>query len=349
MMIFNLFKKVKTFKLWAFFVYIFFMPIYGLVWKNIINLQGRFLYLSWFLNKKRNFFDLKNNDKIIIDDDIDLKMLASKISEECTDSLLDNSKKLIMSSNINKKNYSETGENNYKNSIMHMFSEKLKDEIFEFATSEKMISTAARYLGVFPVLAKMTVYHNIPRPGSSIRGAMNWHKDDFGYKSLDLFLNITDIDENSGPLYALKKREKLGVFSRSFNEIKNAKSGEQGKISIDKFENNLKTDDIITLKGSKGKGLFIDSFTAYHRGGYCKTKDRVMLRFSYQTPDSVRLTTQDDNCFYYYKKINKKNVRDKYIHYLLFKRSNLDKKIGVNQFFLKIYRLLSYRFSIIFN
>ena len=60
---------------------------------------------------------------------------------------------------------------------------------------------------------------------------------------------------------------------------------EKGKISIDKFENNLKTDDIIALKGLKGKGLFIDSFTAYHRGDTIKTKDRVMLRFSYQTPD----------------------------------------------------------------
>ena len=85
----------------------------------------------------------------------------------------------------------------------------------------------SKTFGVFPILAKMTVYHNIPRPGSSIRGAMNWHKDDFGYKSLDLFLNITDIDENSGPLYALRKKERLGVFSRSFNEIQNAKSGEK--------------------------------------------------------------------------------------------------------------------------
>ena len=41
---------------------------------------------------------------------------------------------------------------------------------------------------------------------------MNWHKDDFGYKSLDLFLNITDIDENSGPLYALRKKERLEYF-----------------------------------------------------------------------------------------------------------------------------------------
>ena len=348
-MIFNLFKKIKTLKLWAFLVYIFFMPIYELIWKYIINLHGRFLYLSWFFSKKRNYFNIKNNDKIIIDDDVDLKLLKKKIYKECTDDLLDNSKKKIISSNINKKNYSESGENNYKNSIINMFSENLKNEIFKFATSEKMISTAAKHLGVFPILAKMTVYHNIPRPGSSIRGAMNWHKDDFGYKSLDLFLNITDIDENSGPLYALRKKERLGVFSRSFNEIQNAKSGEKGKISIDKFENNLKTDDIIALKGLKGKGLFIDSFTAYHRGGYCKTKDRVMLRFSYQTPDSVRLRSQDDNCFYYYKKISKKNVKNKYIFYLLFKRSNLDKKIGINQFFLKIYRLLSYRFNFIFN
>ena len=41
---------------------------------------------------------------------------------------------------------------------------------------------------------------------------MLWHKDDFGYKSLDLFLAINDIDEENGPLYFLKRREPLGVF-----------------------------------------------------------------------------------------------------------------------------------------
>ena len=349
MIIINLLKKIKTYRLWAFFVYMFFIPIYGLIWKNIINFHGRILYFSWFFNKKRNFFDLKNNDKLIIDNDKDLKAFANKISEECTSILLNESKELIISSNTQKKNFSESGNNNYKNSIMSNLSEELKDEIFKFATSEKMISTAAKYLGVFPVLAKMTVYHNIPRPGSDVRGAMNWHKDDFGFKSLDLFLNITDIDENNGPLYALKRKEKLGVFSRSHNEIKNAMPGEQGKISINSFEHNIASDDIIALKGPKGIGLFIDSFTAYHRGGHCKTKDRVMLRFSYQTPDSVRLTKQEDNCFYYYKKIKKKDIENKFVHYLLFKRSNLDKRVGINKLFLKIYRLLSYRFNIIFN
>ena len=47
------------------------------------------------LVKKRNYFNLKNNDKIIIDDDVDLKLLTKKISKECTDGLLDNSKKKL--------------------------------------------------------------------------------------------------------------------------------------------------------------------------------------------------------------------------------------------------------------
>ena len=35
---------------------------------------------------------------------------------------------------------------------------------------------------------------------------MNWHRDDFGYRSMDLFIPITDIDKKNGPLYVVKKK-----------------------------------------------------------------------------------------------------------------------------------------------
>ena len=40
-----------------------------------------------------------------------------------------------------------------------------------------------------------------------------WHRDDFGFKNLDLFLAITDIDETNGPLITLEKPDPLKYFT----------------------------------------------------------------------------------------------------------------------------------------
>ena len=91
-------------------------------------------------------------------------------------------------------------------------SEKTKQNIFNLATSDLMVSTAANYLGVFPILSRILVNYNIPNDPDDQRGAMLWHRDDFGYRSLDLFLSITDIDKNNGPFFHSKKPLKLGTF-----------------------------------------------------------------------------------------------------------------------------------------
>ena len=52
-----------------------------------------------------------------------------------------------------------------------------------------MISTAANYLKVFPILSKVALTYHIPRNYDQQRGAMMFHKDEFGYKSMDIFSN----------------------------------------------------------------------------------------------------------------------------------------------------------------
>ena len=37
------------------------------VWKYVLNIHGRILYSLWFF-KKRNFIEIKNNDKLLIKD-----------------------------------------------------------------------------------------------------------------------------------------------------------------------------------------------------------------------------------------------------------------------------------------
>ena len=56
-----------------------------------------------------------------------------------------------------------------------------------------------------------------------------WHRDDFGYKSLDLFITVTELNDKNGPLKVTSEVEKLGVFGKIRNVIKNPVSGERGE------------------------------------------------------------------------------------------------------------------------
>ena len=98
------------------------------------------------------------------------------------------------------------GEIPYRISIYEKLSENLKKEIVQFASSDKLVTTASEYMKVFPILTRVQVYYNIPRENSSARGAMFWHKDGFGFKNLDYFMCVTDVDENNGPFYCLEKK-----------------------------------------------------------------------------------------------------------------------------------------------
>ena len=98
---------------------------------------------------------------------------------------------------------------------------QVKKKVIDFALSEKNLLTATKYLKVLPIINKIIVYLNIPRTGAE-KGAQLWHKDDFGYKSLDLFLGISDIDLDHCQIKVVQgkgKKDRIVPFPNSFKEI----------------------------------------------------------------------------------------------------------------------------------
>ena len=332
----NILIKFKTLSFYKFFLLYFIKPVYEFIWQYIINFQGKILYFLWFV-KKRQFINLENNDKKFINDNEKFKILANKIYNYCSSNIIETSKKELLSGEVIKGNPTNSGKVKYNQVIFDRLTPELQKEIFELAHSELLITTAAKYLKVFPILDKLIVYHNIPNKPDQVRGAMLWHKDDFGYKSLDLFMAITDMDEQNGPLKVIKSKNKLGVFSKSNEENKQEnKMGERGKISTDHFEK-LNSKNILSLKGEKGTGLLIDSFTVYHRGGHCLTKDRLMLRFSYQTPDSIRVPPFKTSYSEEFNKLKKSFSLNFFLNYLYEKRPSKF-MIFIRNFLIKFYR-----------
>ena len=338
-------KKFKRTIIWKYILLFFIKPILDFLWKNIFNLHGRFLYFLWFV-KKRSYIELKKNDKLFVKDNKLFTNLSKKILKATNDEIIEQSNKEIFSSNINELNESNSMGNKYSVNIFEKLDDALKKEIFEFATSEFMISTAAKYLGIYPILSTILVNYNIPRKIDNPRGAMLWHKDDLGYKSLDLFMAISNIDESNGPFFTLKERDNLGVLSKFDAEIKNPIRGERQKINLRDFKKFKNDNDIITLEGNSGTALFIDSFSSYHRGGHCKEKHRLLLRISYHGVDSLALKKNDNGELYFYKKIKRIDIKNHYKKFLLFKRSKVFESFNVKVKLLKLYNIINFKYSL---
>lgn len=332
---------IKTTKVWFYFILYFIKPIYEILWQYIINFHGKILYFLWFIKKKELFY-LGDKGKLILKNDQILTELAGAILQNIIkkDLIKISRNEIEAKSSLDSYNKSNAGDNAYLNDIFSYLNENIKDQIISFASSDLMISTAARYIKVFPVLAKVLCYHNIPKNSNLTRGAMLWHKDDFGYKSLDIFLAITNITHENGPLITLENKDDLGVFRKSLYYVRNAQPGERNKINIDDFflEKNKK----IYLLGKSGSAMLIDSFSDFHRGGHCISGDRVMLRLSYQTVDCTRFQESKD-LFIYYDKIKKKDIKSVFLKYLFFKNKNFFIKNFLADFLIRFYKIFSYK------
>ena len=201
----GIFLTLKESRIWYRFLEYIFVPIYKLFWEYVINFYGKVLYFFWFF-KKRDSFYFKEDFTLKILKDYRSKVIADEIfnylgqnNSEIVKNYENKIKNDDMQNKINK-------HSDFKISLNDSLSEDLKKKLLDFALSEKNLSTVSKYLKVFPVLRSISVDLNIVIDNKVERGSMLWHKDDFGFKSLDLFVSLCDLDDTNGPLFYVKKK-----------------------------------------------------------------------------------------------------------------------------------------------
>ncbi|MDA7714833.1 hypothetical protein N8824_06000 [Candidatus Pelagibacter sp.] len=338
-------KNFKRTLSWKFIIENLFFPFYHFLWSYLINFKAKILYFLWIL-KKKNYFDFSDNDKLLISENNYFKEIANKILKE-TNYLKEDAKKKLFDLNYAekvRKSNSASGELPYQISLYEGLSPQLKKEIVAFASSDKMITTACHHMKIFPILTRVQVSLNIPRENSKLRSAMLWHKDGFGFKNLDFFMTISDVDENSGPFFCVKNKIKAGIF-KSFDYFM-TRTGERNKVTLENFDKQFKDIDLIELKGKSGTGIFLDSFSVFHRGGFCRSKDRIMLRFCYQSHDAFceNFFINTDE-FIYDESITKNNTKDVFKNFIFFKKPSTFIKL-LSKKLLKFYSLIEYKYKI---
>lgn len=286
-------KKIKKTKFYLFLLKNSLIPIYSFFWKFVLNLIP-FLISKIFLmmSFKKDYVNLKNNSKILIKDSKEFKDLAREIKKGLNKELIKKNIDYIQSEEykifLKKKNNEAAYNFPFKIDLFDQLDEKIQKRIINFAVSDFMVKTACKYLGVFPIFTRVYVNLNIKTKNNRQTASQLWHRDDFGYKNLDLFLAIEDITKENGPLFVIKKKDPLNIFFRASKQINSNLTGERGKI-LDKDFNYMLDDgekSVILLEGESGTALLIDSIRNYHKGGYCLKNYRVTLRLNYLTSDS---------------------------------------------------------------
>ena len=341
-------KKIKNTILWYYIIRFFIFPIYDFLWKNLINIKARILYFRWFL-QNRDFIDLKKNNGILKVSGYPLLTEISKnVLMACNDKVISLAENEINTYSNSNYNQSNNMENRYMTEIYDFLDFETKKKIIDFASSELMISTAAKYLGVFPILSKIIVDYKIPRNYENKRGAMLFHKDEFGYKSLDLFIAINDIDENTGPLKAIKtKFDIIGPLSTMVEKNMDIIPGNRGKKKDETINNNKNIDkEITTIEGKSGTSIFIDSFKYYHAGGHCKIKKRIVMRILYSSIDAISLPeiSEFKKKILFEEYLKNKIINDKFKNFFFLYKSKffISKKLSI--WLYNFYRILSFKF-----
>jgi len=320
----------------------FFIPIFNFFWEYFINFQGKILKIFYLKKIKKNYSDfyLSDNDKKILRNIPEFKGIIQEIQLDLTSDFINKMKEEISKKRYEPGHYLHKGSNFYID-MYPFIKEDLKKKIVNFALTEFNLSIVTNYLKVMPIIGKISLNLNVPVPGSQEGGSMLWHKDDFGYKSLDLFLPINKVTEDNGPFFFTEKKNRLGVFHKLKDIKKNSLLGERNKIELETFDR-ISNGNFNNFLSEIGDGVFIDSFTCYHRGGFCTINNRLMLRISYQTPDSIDLIGKDNIDGFRYCKSYKENSINLRTHekYILFKRLKLFK---IQNLLMKLYRFFHFK------
>ena len=74
----TLLKNIKKSYLWKILIEYFFYPLLHFIWSFVFNFKAKILYYLWSF-KKKDYFNLNNNDKLVVENNPDFNEIGKKI------------------------------------------------------------------------------------------------------------------------------------------------------------------------------------------------------------------------------------------------------------------------------
>lgn len=148
----------------------------------------------------------------------------------------------------------------------------LSNPIFiEFATDVNLISSITKYLGIFPVLGNIRIIETIEN--DTCISSQLFHLDPEDYKQVKIFINLTDVALENGPLTVLNAKKTKKVKGKILNPY--------GRVSDKNLFKLTNKGDYFQSIGPKGSAFAVDTCSCFHMGSRTRKNNRIVLLISY--------------------------------------------------------------------
>ena len=178
--------------------------------------------------------------------------------------------------------------NRKKSFLMNLFEEEPllapDDNIFmKLSLASPVVRIANAYLGMFSRFYFCSL--NITTPvgdNANAVASQKWHRDPEERTIIKMFIYLSDVDEESGPFTYIKGSQRGGRYGALFPQKPPRSSyPEESEVLA-----RVREEDIFQCVGKAGSVIFADT-AGLHRGGFAKSKKRIMFTAGFYPGSSV--------------------------------------------------------------
>ena len=146
-------------------------------------------------------------------------------------------------------------------------------ELLEFALGDELNEIVTDYLGTLPRLSALGLQYS--PVNETTTSSQRFHIDGDDFHQIKCFINIFDVAADDGPLSflpaATSRRVRAGL----------GHGWRDGRLADDDVFRLCRADDLVTLTGTAGTGVLLDTSTCLHFGSRSRREPRVTLMCQY--------------------------------------------------------------------
>jgi hypothetical protein len=152
----------------------------------------------------------------------------------------------------------------------------------------RLLDIASEYLQLWSKLEYIDMWYSLPvGEGAERRASQIWHRDFDDSHLLKVFLYLSDVDAGSGPFEYVPGSQPGGRYAG----VHPWQPMGFGRISEPELAKHVQADDVRTFTAPMGTLIFCNT-SGLHRGGFAKSKPRVLAAVTYCSPASLASLTE---------------------------------------------------------
>ena len=155
----------------------------------------------------------------------------------------------------------------------------LNNPFIAIIINKRIVDIANSYMEMWTKLKYYTLIETTPVGGEDAVQSQRWHRDPEEKRMCKMFIYLTDVDEESGPFIYTPQ----SVYGKKYGHLFPQRPPEGIYPPEEAVSRAIPKEDVRVFTGKAGTVLFCDT-TGIHRGGYARSKPRLMFTAFFSAP-----------------------------------------------------------------